>query len=107
MLREALFDARLMLHQFLETVQLFAGHYTRSLCVRPVIAVVSLVAVFSIISMAQSYPAILTGSELQRTVPTSFYFEGQTGPTQMRNAAGARLAANSNVIAALVDTAGY
>jgi hypothetical protein len=57
--------------------------------------------------MAQSYPAILTGGELQRVVPTSFYFEGQAGPTQMRNAAAARLAEKSYVVAALVDTSGY
>jgi hypothetical protein len=57
--------------------------------------------------MAQSYPAILTGAELQRVVPTGFYFEGQSGPTQIRNAAAARLAEKSYVIAALVDTSGY
>jgi hypothetical protein len=57
--------------------------------------------------MAQSYPTILTGADLQRVVPTSFYFEGQAGATQMRNAAAARLGANSYVIAALVDTSGY
>src|SRR5215470_923634 len=59
------------------------------------------------VSMAQGYPTILTGGELQRVVPSSFYFEGQAGPTQMRNAAAARLRANSYVIAALVDTSGY
>jgi hypothetical protein len=57
--------------------------------------------------MAQGYPAILTGADLQRVVPSSFYFEGQAGPTQMRNSAAARLAANSYVVAALVDTSGY
>jgi len=49
----------------------------------------------------------LTGADLQRVVPSSFYFEGQAGPTQMRNAAAARLAVKSFVIAALVDTSGY
>src|SRR5262249_52408952 len=58
-------------------------------------------------SMAQSYPAILTGSDLQRVVPSSFYFEGQAGPTQMRNAAAARLAGKSYVIAARVGTSGH
>ena len=32
---------------------------------------------------------ILTGTQLTRVVPTGFYFEGQSAPTQMRNAAAA------------------
>jgi hypothetical protein len=62
---------------------------------------------FHSISLAQGYPAILTGADLQRVVPSSFYFEGQAGPTQMRNSAAARLSEKSHVIAALVDTSGY
>jgi hypothetical protein len=81
---------------------------TRSCYVRVVgLAFASFVGGFHVISMAQSYPAILTGGELQRVVPTSFYFEGQAGPTQMRNAAAVRLAEKSYVVAALVDTSGY
>ncbi|HJT67620.1 MAG TPA: hypothetical protein VJ749_14265 [Pyrinomonadaceae bacterium] len=49
---------------------------------------------------------ILTGAELTRVVPTSFYFEGQAAPTQMRNTAAARVNGRS-VIAGLVDTSGY
>ena len=71
------------------------------------LAALSLLIGFHSISQAQGYPAILAGADLQRVVPSSFYFEGQTGPTQMRNSAAARLAANSYVIAALVDTSGY
>lgn len=50
---------------------------------------------------------VLTGAELTRIVPTSFYFEGQSAPTQMRNAAAARLSPKRHVIAGLVDTSGY
>lgn len=71
------------------------------------LAALSLLIGFHSISLAQGYPAILAGADLQRVVPSSFYFEGQAGPTQMRNSAAARLAANSNVIAGLVDTSGY
>src|SRR5215467_14021509 len=71
------------------------------------LAALTLLVGFHSISQAQGYPAILTGAELQRVVPSSFYFEGQAGPTQMRNAAAARLGANRHVIAALVDTSGY
>src|SRR5690349_9137523 len=55
----------------------------------------------------QDAPAILAAKDLTRVVPTSFYFHGQSGPTQMRNAAAARLGANRLVIAGLVDTSGY
>jgi len=50
---------------------------------------------------------VLAGAELTRVVPPGFYFQGQTAPTQMRNAAAARFGANRYVIAGLVDTAGY
>jgi hypothetical protein len=64
-------------------------------------------ASISLTVFAQSGPAILTGAELTRVVPTSFYFQGQSAPTQMRNAAAARFGTNRFVIAGMVDTSGY
>jgi hypothetical protein len=58
-------------------------------------------------ALAQGWPRILEGAELERVVPQSFYFEGQSGPTQMRNAAAAQLGPRRFVLAALVDTSGY
>jgi hypothetical protein len=52
-------------------------------------------------------PVILSGAELTRVVPPGFYFEGQSAPTQMRNAAAASFGKNRHVIAGLVDTSGY
>ncbi len=49
---------------------------------------------------------VLAGAELTRVVPTSFYFQGQAAPTQMRNSAAARVN-NHFVIAGMVDTSGY
>src|SRR5689334_17731814 len=49
---------------------------------------------------------VLTGPELARVVPTSFYFQGQAAPTQMRNSAAARVN-DHYVIAGMVDTSGY
>lgn len=49
---------------------------------------------------------VLAGAELTRVVPTSFYFQGQSAPTQMRNSAAARIN-NHVVIAGFVDTSGY
>jgi hypothetical protein len=56
---------------------------------------------------AQAFPRILEGDELTRVVPSSFYFEGQSAPTQMRNAAAVQLGATRFAMAGLVDTSGY
>jgi hypothetical protein len=56
---------------------------------------------------AQDSATVLTGAELTRVVPPGFYFQGQSAPTQMRNAAAARFGAKRFVVAGLVDTAGY
>jgi len=56
---------------------------------------------------AQERATILTGTELTRVVPTGFYFQGLSAPTQMRNAAAARFGTDRYIISALVDTSGY
>jgi hypothetical protein len=68
-----------------------------------------LLAIWSPVAVvvAQEPAVVLSGAELARVVPTSFYFEGQSAPTQMRNAAAARFGARRFVIAGLVDTSGY
>lgn len=58
-------------------------------------------------AVAQERAAILTGAELTRVVPTSFYFQGLSAPTQMRNSAAARFGKDRYVISGLVDTSGY
>src|SRR5947208_14908378 len=57
--------------------------------------------------IAQNSVTILTGAELTRVVPTGFYFQGLSAPTQMRNSAAARFGSKRFVIAGLVDTSGY
>jgi len=64
-------------------------------------------ASFSVPVLAQDGGAVLAGAELTRVVPTAFYFQGQTAPTQMRNSAAARLGKDRFVIAGMVDTSGY
>ena len=59
------------------------------------------------IAASQDTAIVLTGKDSARVVPTSFYFEGQSAPTQMRNSAVARFGAKRHVIAGLVDTSGY
>jgi hypothetical protein len=58
-------------------------------------------------AVAQERATILTGADLTRVVPTAFYFQGLSAPTQMRNAAAARFGTNRYVISGLVDTSGY
>ncbi|MDQ2747405.1 MAG: hypothetical protein M3T96_09110 [Acidobacteriota bacterium] len=52
-------------------------------------------------------PEILTSAAAAKIVPTSFYFAGQSAPTQTRNSVVARLGKDRHVIVGLVDTSGY
>ena len=58
-------------------------------------------------AVLQDKPTVVTGPDLTRLVPTSYYFKGQSAPTQMRNTAAAKLGAERYVIVGLVDTSGY
>lgn len=71
------------------------------------LALTALVACFPQYAVAQSGVTVLAGAELTRVVPPGFYFQGQSAPTQMRNAAAARFGTNRHVVAGLVDTSGY
>jgi len=71
------------------------------------IAVLFVVCSLSLICSAQDSVTILSGPELTKVVPPGFYFQAQSAPTQMRNAAAARFGNNRYVITGLVDTSGY
>jgi hypothetical protein len=71
------------------------------------ITAVGLLFSLAFVVAAQDRAVILTGPDFTRVVPPGFYFQGQTAPTQMRNAAAARFGASRYVIAGLVDTSGY
>ena len=77
--------------------------------IRPIYLLIITIITLSICSAvnAQSKPEILTDKDATAVIPSSFYFAGQSAPTQMRNAAAARLAKDRLVIAGLVDTSGY
>lgn len=59
------------------------------------------------VASGQNSVMVLAGTDLTRVVPTSFYFQGLSAPTQMRNSAAARLGDKRYVIAGMVDTSGY
>jgi hypothetical protein len=58
-------------------------------------------------SASAQEPVILGTEALGKVVPINFYYEGQIGPTQMRNAAAVSFGTNRHFVAALVDTSGY
>jgi len=62
----------------------------------------------SLSTIARAEEAVVLNQDaLKKVVPAGFYFEGQSAPTQMRNAAAVRFGDRRYVIVALVDTAGY
>ena len=50
---------------------------------------------------------VLTGEQLKKVVPDSFFYAGQTASVQMRNSVGVKNSAGKFVLAGLVDTSGY
>ena len=72
-----------------------------------VLTVALVVAAAAPLFAVQTSIAILAGAELTKVVPAAFYFQGQSAPTQMRNAAAVRSGTNRFVIAGMVDTSGY
>ena len=71
------------------------------------VLILSLMAFAAATAAAQEKAVVLAGAQLTRVVPTSFYFEGQSAPTQTRNTAAARFGTKRYVIAGMVDTSGY
>jgi hypothetical protein len=50
---------------------------------------------------------LLTSDELQKAVPTEYFYRGQKAPVQMRNATGFQLADGKMTLFSLVDNSGY
>jgi hypothetical protein len=59
------------------------------------------------LAFAQAGAQVLSGDELKKAVPASFFFAGKSGSVQMRNSAGFKNTAGKVVLAGLVDTSGY
>lgn len=81
-------------------------HWQKNLFVIAMLLALAATIVFGSV-VHQDKPTIVTGADLTRLVPTSFYFKGQSAPTQIRNTAAAKLGAERFVIVGLVDTSGY
>ena len=77
----------------------------KTICVG--LAVLFVLSLTSASALTQNSLVVLSGPELTRVAPTSFYFKGQTAPTQMRNTAAAGFGTDRFVVAGFVDTSGY
>ncbi|HYW40850.1 MAG TPA: hypothetical protein VE957_22300 [Terriglobales bacterium] len=72
-------------------------------CNRKTMWLVVLVAM----ALAQAGAQILTGDQVKKTAPNSFFFSGQSAAVQLRNTVGLKNSAGKLVLAGLVDTSGY
>jgi hypothetical protein len=60
-----------------------------------------------LVSATEPAPGVLSGDDVKRVVPPSYFFRGQSASVQLRNSAGFRTADGKFVLAGLVDTSGY
>ena len=71
----------------------------------------ALVFLLPLIAEGQTSPAaapgVVAAAEVQRLMPSSVFFQGQTATTQLRNSFAVRFANGGLVVAGLVDTGGY
>ena len=58
-------------------------------------------------ALAQGGDTVLKPADLQKLLPASVYYKGQSATTQLRNSGGVKFADGFYVLATLVDTSGY
>jgi hypothetical protein len=66
-----------------------------------------LIAVLASASAQTASKHVLSSDEVNKAVPTEYFFRGQKAPVQLRNAVGFQLADGKMALAALVDASGY
>jgi hypothetical protein len=57
--------------------------------------------------LGQSGDTVLKPADLQKLLPASVYYKGQSATTQLRNSGGVKFADGYFVLSTLVDTSGY
>jgi hypothetical protein len=72
-------------------------------CNRKMMWLVVLVAM----ALVQAGAQVLTGDQVKKVAPNSFFFGGQSATVQLRNTAGLKNSAGKLALAGLVDTSGY
>jgi hypothetical protein len=63
--------------------------------------------VLASLTLAQAGAQILTGDQVKKVAPNSFFFAGQSAAVQLRNATGLKNSGGKLLLAGLVDTTGY
>lgn len=58
-------------------------------------------------AMAQGGDTVLKPADMQKLMPASVWYKGQSATTQLRNSGGVKFADGSFVLSTLVDTSGY
>lgn len=58
-------------------------------------------------ALSSASAQVLTGAELKKAIPKSYFYAGQSAPVQERNSAALKNAAGKLTLAGLVDTSGY
>jgi hypothetical protein len=58
-------------------------------------------------ALAQASAQILTGDQVKKLAPGTYFFAGQSAAVQVRNTAGLKTSTGKIVLAGLVDTSGY
>jgi hypothetical protein len=58
-------------------------------------------------AMAQGGDTVLKPADMQKLLPPSVYYKGQSATTQLRNSGGVKFSDGYYVLATLVDTSGY
>ena len=72
------------------------------------LVVASAILIASLSAFGQSKPAgVVPSAELQKLVPSAYFYRGQSATVQIRNSGAVRTKDAKYVIAALVDTSGY
>jgi len=59
------------------------------------------------LTLVQAGAQILTGDQVKKLAPSSYFFAGQSAAVQVRNTGGLKNSAGKLVLAGLVDTSGY
>jgi hypothetical protein len=60
----------------------------------------------AVVASAQS-DTVLKPADMQKLLPATVYYKGQSAPVQLRNSSGVKFGDGYNVLATMVDTSGY
>jgi len=61
----------------------------------------------TVTAVAQGNATVLKPADMQKLMPASVFYRGQSATTQLRNSGGIKFADGFYVLASLVDTSGY